>query len=77
MLSTAIGIELQGDLVEVVNGLKNDLGDPADRTERIGAVVRQLLDAGLVDELHLFVHPATAGSGLKLFDEGGPARHFN
>jgi hypothetical protein len=26
--------------------------------------------------LHLFVHPATAGSGLKLFEEGGPARHF-
>lgn len=25
--------------------------------------VRQLLDAGLLDELHLFVHPATAGSG--------------
>ena len=37
------------------------------------SVVRQLLDAGLIDELHLFVHPATAGSGLKLFDQGGPA----
>jgi dihydrofolate reductase len=36
--------------------------------------VRQLLDAGLLDELHLFVHPATAGSGLKLFEDGGPAR---
>jgi dihydrofolate reductase len=40
------------------------------------SVVRQLLDAGLLDELHLFVHPATAGSGLKLFEEGGPGRHF-
>ena len=40
------------------------------------SVVRQLLDAGLLDELHLFVHPATAGSGLKLFEEGGPARHL-
>jgi len=38
--------------------------------------VRQLLDAGLLDELHLFVHPATAGSGLKLFEEDGPARFF-
>ena len=36
--------------------------DPADRPERVGVVVRQLLDAGLLDELHLFVHPATAGS---------------
>ena len=37
------------------------------------SVVRQLLDAGLLDELHLFVHPAVAGTGLKLFPEGGPA----
>jgi dihydrofolate reductase len=40
------------------------------------SVVRQLLDAGLLDELHLFVHPATAGSGLKLFEEGAPAQHL-
>ena len=40
------------------------------------SVVRQLLDAGLLDELHLFVHPATAGSGLRLFEEGGPPRHL-
>ena len=40
------------------------------------SVVRQLLDAGLLDELHLFVHPAAAGSGLKLFEEGAPARHL-
>ncbi len=35
-------------------------------------MTRQLLDAALVDELHLFVHPATAGSGLKLFADGTP-----
>ena len=40
------------------------------------SIVRQLLDAGLLDELHLFVHPATAGSGLRLFDEGAPARYL-
>ena len=40
------------------------------------SVVRQLVDAGLLDELHLFVHPVTAGSGLKLFEEGGPVRAF-
>ena len=39
-------------------------------------MVRQLLDAGLLDELHLFVHPAAAGSGLRLFEEGGPPRHL-
>jgi dihydrofolate reductase len=40
------------------------------------SVVRQLLDADLLDELHLFIHPETAGSGLRLFEDGSPARHF-
>ena len=68
--------QLQGDLVEGVTALKND---PAiDRIAISGCVsiVRQLLDAGLLDELHLFVHPATAGTGLRLFDEGAPPRHL-
>jgi dihydrofolate reductase len=68
--------QLQGDLVEGVTALK---GDPSvDRIAISGSVsiVRQLLDAGLLDELHLFVHPATAGSGLRLFDDGAPARHL-
>jgi len=34
------------------------------------SVVRQLLTAGLLDELHLLVHPALAGSGLRLFEDG-------
>jgi dihydrofolate reductase len=68
--------QLQGDLVETVTALKND---PSIRRIALSgslSVVRQLLDAGLLDELHVFVHPATGGSGLKLFEEGGPARHF-
>jgi dihydrofolate reductase len=68
--------QLQGDLVEAVRELKTD---PAVRRIALSgsvSVVRQLLDAGLLDELHLFVHPATAGSGLRLFDEGAPARHL-
>jgi dihydrofolate reductase len=68
--------QLQGDLVEAVTALKND---PAIRRIAVSgspSVVRQLLDAGLLDELHLFVHPAVAGSGLKLFEDGGPARHL-
>src|SRR5215831_11371239 len=68
--------QLQGDLVEAVSALKNDPG-----VGRIGlsgsvSVVRQLLDAGLLDELHLFVHPATSGSGIRLFEDGGRERHF-
>jgi len=68
--------QLQGDLVEAVTALKND---PAVRRIALSgsvSVVRQLLDVGLLDELHLFVHPATAGTGLRLFDDGAPPRHL-
>ena len=68
--------QLQGDLVEAVTALKDD---PAIRGVALSgsvSVVRQLLDAGLLDELHLFVHPATAGTGLKLFADGAPPRHL-
>jgi dihydrofolate reductase len=68
--------QLQGDLVEPVSSLRND---PAIRRIALSgsvSVVRQLLDARLLDELHLFVHPAVAGSGLRLFEASGPARHF-
>jgi dihydrofolate reductase len=64
--------QLEGDLVEAVTALK---ADPS--IHRIGlsgsvSVVRQLLAADLLDELHLFVHPAIAGSGLRLFEDGAP-----
>ena len=68
--------QLQGDLVGAVTSLKND---PAIRRITLSgsvSVVRQLIDAGLLDELHLFVHPAAAGSGLKLLADGEPERHF-
>jgi dihydrofolate reductase len=68
--------QLQGDLVEAVTALKND---PAIRRIALSgsvSVVRQLLVADLLDELHLFVHPASAGSGLKLLEDDAPARHF-
>jgi len=68
--------QLQGDLVEAVTALKQDPNVGRIALSGSVSVVRQLLDAGLLDELHLFVHPATAGSGLKLFEEGGPARYF-
>ena len=35
-----------------------------------GALVRSLLDAGLLDELRLMVHPVVVGSGKRLFEEG-------
>jgi dihydrofolate reductase len=66
--------QLDGDLVEGVAALK---ADPSVRRIALSgsvSVVRQLLAAGLLDELHLFVHPVLAGSGLRLFEEGAPER---
>lgn len=68
--------QLDGDLVKGVTALKNDPSIQRIALSGSVSVVRQLLDAGLLDELHLFVHPAAAGSGLKLFDQGGPDRYF-
>jgi dihydrofolate reductase len=68
--------QLQGDLVEAATALKDDAAIRRIALSGSPSVVRELLDAGLVDELHLFVHPATAGSGLRLFEEGAPARHL-
>lgn len=64
--------QLEGDLLEAVAELK---ADPSIRRIALSgsvSIVRQLLAAGLLDELHLFVHPAVAGSGLRLFDDDGP-----
>src|ERR671916_256951 len=36
------------------------------------SVVRQLLAAGLLDELRLLVHPIAVRKGMRLFDEGEP-----
>jgi len=62
--------QLQGDLVEAVTALKNEPGDTAIGMSGSVSVVRQLLDAGLLDELHLLVHPIAVRKGMRLFDEG-------
>ncbi len=61
---------MHGELVEAVTALAAEPG-----IGRIGvpgsiSVVRQLLAAGLIDELHLLVHPVAARKGERLFDEG-------
>src|SRR5262245_52862836 len=61
--------QLQGDLVEFVTALKNEPGGNIALSGSI-SVVRQLLDAGLLDELHLLVHPIAVRKGMRLFDEG-------
>ena len=64
--------QLDGDLLEAAQALKDDPSVRAITLSGSTSVTRQLLEAGLVDELHLFVHPATAGSGLRLFEDGTP-----
>ena len=61
--------QLEGDLVEAVTALKNEPGGTIGMSGSV-SVVRQLLDAGLVDELHLLVHPIAVRKGMRLFDEG-------
>ena len=68
--------QLDGELVETVTKLKQDPAIQKIMLSGSVSVVRELLDAGLLDELHLFVHPATAGSGLRLFADGAPPRHL-
>ncbi len=63
---------LQGDLVEAVTALKNEPGEADIAMSGSISVVRQLLAAGLLDELHLLVHPVAVRKGMRLFDEGEP-----
>ena len=61
--------QLEGNLVEAVTALKNEPGGNIGMSGSV-SVVRQLLAAGLVDELHLLVHPIAVRQGMRLFDEG-------
>jgi dihydrofolate reductase len=63
---------VEGDLVAAVTALKAEPGVGKILVPGSLSVVRQLLAAGLVDELRLLVHPVAARSGARLFDEGEP-----
>ncbi|MBO3085868.1 dihydrofolate reductase family protein [Cellulomonas fengjieae] len=63
---------LRGDLIEAVTALKAEPGVDKVLIPGSISVVRQLLAAGLVDELSLLVHPVAARHGERLFDEGEP-----
>ncbi len=56
-----------GDVVAELTALKEttDLGTTGSAT-----LVQFLLEQGLVDELHLLVHPIVVGHGKKLFEQG-------
>jgi dihydrofolate reductase len=60
--------QLKGELVDSVRVLKEE-GDGQIGMSGSVSVVRQLLAAGLVDELHLLVHPIAVRTGMRLFDD--------
>lgn len=63
---------LRGDFVKAVTALKNEPGTADITMSGSVSVVRRLLDAGLLDELNLLVHPIALREGMRLFDGGDP-----
>ncbi|WP_433735777.1 dihydrofolate reductase family protein [Pseudomonas putida] len=66
---------LQGNLVDAISALKSQ-GDSQLLTQGSGDLVRQLLAAGLVDELRLMTFPVLLGHGKRLFDDNAQASAF-
>lgn len=68
-LEWAGAVQVQGDLVEAVQALKEQPGDEL-QVHGSGVLLRSLWDAGLVDEWRLRVFPVVLGSGRQLFGTG-------
>lgn len=66
---------LEGDVASAVRALKEQDGGYL-LTQGSGDVVRQLLAAGLVDELQLVTTPVLLGPGKRLFGDGAQASAF-
>ena len=65
-----------GDIVEEVTKLKNSEGGDLIAYGG-GTFVRTLIEAGLIDELHLFVNPTALGNGMPIFGEFHKMRMLN
>lgn len=65
--------QLKGELAGAVAALKKEPGNTHIAMSGSPSIVRQLLAAGLLDELHLLVHPIALRKGMRLFDEGEKA----
>ena len=66
---------LQGNLVDAIRALKQQDGAHL-LTQGSAELVRQLLAAGLVDELRLMTFPVVLGHGKRLFDDKAQASAF-
>jgi dihydrofolate reductase len=60
--------QLEGDLIDAVTALKTEPGGDIAISGSI-SIVRQLLDARLIDELHLLVDPIAVRHGMRLFGD--------
>jgi dihydrofolate reductase len=60
---------ITGDVMKELARLKEQPGADFGITGS-GTLVRSLLREGLLDELHLLLHPIVVGSGKRLFDDG-------
>ena len=60
---------INGNVTEQLADLKRQPGKNLSITGS-GTLVRSLLRDGLLDELHLFVHPIAVGRGKRLFPDG-------
>lgn len=61
-------VPLHGELTEAVRHLKSK-GETDVVILGSGDIVRQLIAAGLIDELRLFIHPLLLGTGKRLFGD--------
>jgi dihydrofolate reductase len=59
---------VQGEVASAVAQAKAAAGDKAVQVVGGASVIQQLLEAGLVDELHIDVMPLFLGDGLRLFE---------
>jgi dihydrofolate reductase len=59
---------VSGDVAAAVAQAKSAAGEKAVQVVGGANVIRQMLRAGLVDELHIDIMPVLLGAGLRLFD---------
>ena len=64
--STLIGDNVADEIANLKHGEGGDIV-----VSGSGALVRSLLQYGLLDELKLMIHPVVVGGGKRLFGEGG------
>jgi dihydrofolate reductase len=67
---------VKGDLAEEIGKLKQQPGKNIGVAGSV-SLVRSLLEAGLLDELQLAVHPVLVGKGARLFEDGSDVQRLS